>query len=82
MIKNIIYLAGLATSSVSAATCKALAMSGGGSKGAFEMGVLYGMYHAKPGSDFDYDVVTGVSAGAINAGALSVFPKHDTANTL
>lgn len=58
-------------------------MSGGGSKGAFEIGALYGMYNAKTaGEDFDYDVVTGVSAGAINAGALSVFPKNDMKNTL
>lgn len=52
-------------------------MSGGGSKGAFEAGVLYGMYHGTEnvGSKFDYDVITGVSAGAINTFGLSVFPK-------
>ena len=83
MFKNIILLGAMAASQVSATVCRALAMSGGGSKGAFEAGALYGMYHAKPaGADFDWDVVTGVSAGAINAGALSIFSKEDTKNTL
>lgn len=83
MFKHILLLGSLATSQVSATVCRALAMSGGGSKGSFEVGALYGMYHARTaGADFDYDVVTGVSAGAINAGALAVFPKDDTANTL
>jgi predicted acylesterase/phospholipase RssA len=52
-------------------------MSGGGAKGAFEAGVLYGMYHGHEnvGSTFDYDVITGVSAGAINALGLGVYKK-------
>jgi len=55
-------------------------MSGGGAKGAFEAGVLWGMYHGHEnvGSTFDYDVVTGVSAGAINTMGLSVIPKDQT----
>lgn len=50
-------------------------MSGGGVKGAYEAGVLYGMYHAEQTdkTKFAYDVVSGVSAGSINAGALSMF---------
>lgn len=57
-------------------------MSGGGSIGAFEAGALWGMYHAteNPGENFDYDVLSGVSAGAINSFALSLFDKSDTEN--
>jgi len=56
--------------------CRALAMAGGGTKGAFEAGALYGMYHGTENvtNEFDYDVVSGISAGAINAGALAHLP--------
>jgi predicted acylesterase/phospholipase RssA len=82
MFKKIIVCAALGVASA-ADVCRALAMSGGGSKGAFEAGALYGLYHAKDaGQDFDYDVITGVSAGSINTGAMSVFPKEDTEHML
>ena len=41
-------------------------LSGGGSNGAWEAGVLWGFTHYGNPADFAYDVVTGVSAGAIN----------------
>jgi len=51
-------------------------MSGGGSKGAYEAGVLYGLITTDTDkAKYEYDVVTGVSAGAINTGAVSVFGK-------
>lgn len=77
MFKTIVSLAALSLSANAAEHCLALAMSGGGAKGAFEAGALHGMYHGldNVGSTFDYDVVTGVSAGAINTMGLSVFPK-------
>ena len=48
-------------------TCTGLALSGGGSNGAWDMGVLYGLLHNGKPEDFRYDVVTGISAGSINA---------------
>ena len=49
-------------------TCRALAMSGGGAHGAFEAGVLWGLVkNDKDKRKFEYDVITGVSAGSINA---------------
>jgi NTE family protein len=51
--------------------CYALALSGGGSMGAYEAGGLWGIYYTlKDKSDMEYDVVTGVSAGSINAFAV------------
>lgn len=51
-------------------------MSGGGSKGAYEAGALYGLINTDTDkAKYEYDVVTGVSAGAINTGAVSVFGK-------
>lgn len=50
-----------------AKSCTGLALSGGGSNGAWEMGVLWGFMHYGDPADFKYDVVTGISAGSINA---------------
>jgi len=58
-------------------------MSGGGSRGSYEAGALWGMYYAaEDKSIFEYDVVTGVSAGAINAFAYALFEKGDEVNAL
>ncbi len=54
--------------------CKALVMSGGGSNGAWEVGVLWGLTHYGDPADFAYDWMTGVSAGAINTAAYSGWP--------
>lgn len=53
--------------------CHALALSGGGNKGAYEAGVVYNLAHLLAPSDVTYDVVTGVSAGAINSAGVAVF---------
>mmetsp|Transcript_17322 Transcript_17322/g.29135 ORF Transcript_17322/g.29135 Transcript_17322/m.29135 type:complete len:306 (-) Transcript_17322:238-1155(-) len=67
----------------SSKTCTALAMSGGGAKGAYEAGALWGLYYgAKDKSAYQYDVATGVSAGAINTAALSVYAPGDEVNML
>ena len=56
--------------------CIGLAMSGGGAHGAYEAGALWGIYNSlEDKSDLEYDVVTGVSAGSINTGAMIVFDK-------
>lgn len=54
--------------------CHALAMSGGANKGAYEAGVVYGLAHNLPADQVAWDVITGVSAGAINAAGMSVWP--------
>jgi len=62
----------IATVAAAEDRCIALAMSGGGSNGAWEVGVLWGLAHDNPNiEEIYYDVVTGVSAGAINAAALA-----------
>jgi predicted acylesterase/phospholipase RssA len=59
------------------AVCRAVAFSGGGSKGAYESGVVYGFNHAGNPADFAYDVVTGVSAGALNAACMALWHPSD-----
>ena len=56
-------------------SCKALVMSGGGSNGAWEMGVLWGLTHYGDPEQYKYDVVTGVSIGSINAALLALWKK-------
>ena len=38
------------------------------------MGVLWGLLHYGTPSDYAWDVITGVSAGAINTGGISTWP--------
>jgi len=54
-----------------AKVCRALALSGGGSNGAWEAGVLKGFLTYGNAADFEYEVVTGVSAGGINTMAIA-----------
>jgi predicted acylesterase/phospholipase RssA len=76
-------LALLFASSTYAKECKALAMSGGGAKGSYEAGALWGLYYTDTDkSKYAYDVVTGVSAGGINTAAVSLFAPGDEENML
>ena len=51
-------------------------MSGGGSRGAYEAGVMWGMYHSiNDKSQMEWDVTTGVSAGSINTFGVALHSK-------
>jgi predicted acylesterase/phospholipase RssA len=70
-------LMGLAVSAQQEGNCKALVLSGGGNNGAWEVGVLWGLAHKGNPEDFYYDMMTGVSAGAIATAAFAGFAKED-----
>lgn len=53
---------------------RALVLSGGGAKGAYQVGALQYMVLKR---GFKYDIITGTSVGALNASFLSMFPKAD-----
>jgi predicted acylesterase/phospholipase RssA len=57
--------------------CHALALSGGGALGAYEAGVLYGLIHGLEQGEAEWDVVTGISAGAIVTYGTSLFAVGD-----
>ena len=57
--------------------CFALALNGGGAKGAYQAGAIYSFMHDGNPDDFQWDVVTGISGGAMNAGGMSVWAKED-----
>ena len=54
--------------------CRALILSGGSNNGAWETGVMWGLSHYGTASDFAWDVVSGVSAGAINTAGIATWP--------
>merc|ERR1712226_1028144 len=66
--------------------CNALAMSGGGTYGAYEAGALWGMFYTNDTKEnrekFKYNVVTGISAGSINTGGLALFEWGDEENAI
>jgi predicted acylesterase/phospholipase RssA len=83
MIAVMVQLITAKKSEKNADQCIALAMSGGGTLGAYEAGAVYGLYHASEDkTKFEYDVITGVSAGSINLGAMALFDIGDEENML
>jgi predicted acylesterase/phospholipase RssA len=57
--------------------CNALVLSGGGSNGSWEAGVLWGLVHSGNPTDFEWDYVTGISAGSINTAGLAGWAVGD-----
>jgi predicted acylesterase/phospholipase RssA len=49
-------------------------LSGGANKGAYEAGVIHGLTHLLKEEDVYWDVVSGVSAGALNGGGIATWP--------
>ena len=77
---SLISAAVIAGATNAADVCRALVLSGGGNNGAWETGVLYGLVNNGTASDYAYDVVTGVSAGSINAIAMAGWAVGDEKN--
>lgn len=53
--------------------CYVLALEGGGDKGAYQVGALKGLVDNVSNNETQWDVVTGVSVGSLNAAGLSIF---------
>ena len=52
-------------------------LSGGGSNGAWEAGVMWGLAHYGNEEDFYYDWVTGISAGSINVVSMAGWAPNE-----
>jgi len=50
-----------------------LSISGGGAKGAYAVGALKGVLENLKGDEGEYDVLSGVSVGSINALGMSMY---------
>lgn len=79
MLVKILFLACLNLFTVDA-TCRALSLEGGGSRGAYEAGVLFVLANSTKAGNIQWNVVTGISIGAINAGMVSQFAMGDEVN--
>ncbi len=66
--------------STAADTCHALVMSGGANKGAYEAGVISGLVSHLTPSEVTWDVVSGVSAGAMNTAGVCTHAVGDEVN--
>ena len=64
---------GLDMSGTTRPVCRALALSSGASKGAFEAGAMLGLIRNGGSENFAWDVISGVSAGSINATMASLY---------
>lgn len=60
--------------------CYALALEGGGDKGAYQAGALAQIVEDSDPSEVQYDVITGVSIGSINGALLAGYPKGQEKN--
>lgn len=58
-------------------SCKAVTMEGGGSHGAYEAGVLWALANLSSPSDINWNVVTGISTGALNSFGVLQFAQGD-----
>ena len=55
--------------------CRGLALRGGGTKGAYEVGVLKAFIEIMDPIDYAYDVLSGVSIGGFNAAYISTYNR-------
>lgn len=57
--------------------CYVLALEGGGDKGAYQAGAIEGLVKYMNRTESQWDVVTGISVGALNGAGLSLFDIGD-----
>ena len=74
MLRNIAALALAGAVAATKDICRVLVLSGGGSNGSWESGVIWGLVNYGNPADFEWDVVSGVSAGSINTVAVAGYP--------
>ena len=59
---------------VTSQECLAISLEGGGGRGAYEAGVIFGLVNAENSPNMKYNVVTGISIGAVNSGGMAQYP--------
>lgn len=70
-----LFLFYLLSNSVSGEVCRALSLSGGGSRGCYEVGALWALVNNLPADEVSWDVISGISTGSLNTAGMSMFPK-------
>ena len=54
--------------------CRAIALEGGGSHGAYEAGVVWALVNLTAPGETSWNIISGISAGALNTAAMIQFP--------
>jgi len=75
LVLLLIYLAISAPVALAGNKCYALVLEAGGDLGAYEAGVIQGLVNNLPAEEVQWDVISGVSIGAINGAAIAQYPK-------
>ncbi|OMJ88909.1 hypothetical protein SteCoe_9010 [Stentor coeruleus] len=75
MWRRIILLFAISGAYALNGNCRVLAIGGGTERGAYEAGAIYGLINNLPAGQAEYDVVTGVGIGAINAMIVASYPQ-------
>lgn len=80
MWRRIILLLGLVSVHAINGKCRILAIGGGTERGAYEAGAIIGLINNLPAGEAQWDVVTGVGIGALNALIVSSLPQGQEAD--
>lgn len=73
----LVLLAAVLVVQASSQMCRTISLEGGGSHGAYEAGALWALANLSHPEDVAYNVVTGISAGALNAFGVCQFAMGD-----
>ena len=57
--------------------CIGLVLKGGANRGSYEAGAVYALVRNLPAEDVQYDAISGISVGALNAAHISTYKKGD-----
>ena len=60
--------------------CLALVLKGGANKGSYEAGAIYTLVRNLPAKEVQYQVVSGISVGALNAAHVASYPVGEELN--
>lgn len=79
MWRRIVLLLAISGAYALNGNCRVLAIAGGTERGAYEAGAIIGLINNLPAGSAEYDVVTGVGIGAINAMIVASYPQGQEA---
>lgn len=77
MVYWVILLLLSVTAAQDAEQCKILVLQGGGSLGAYQVGLLKAFLSHNNPANYEYDYISGISAGALNTLGMAMFAKGD-----
>ncbi len=75
IIQALVFLFSLVNLTLSDNKCRILALSGGGDKGAYQAGAIYSLIQNLSPEEVQYDVVSGISVGALNGAMVAIIEK-------